>query len=46
VVQIDLTKVKRPLTEALSLFIVKVYGETNKIKVLIEWKPEKNEVQK
>ena len=40
VVQIDLTKVKRPLTEALALYIAKIQGANNKIRVMIQWKPE------
>jgi hypothetical protein len=39
-VEIDFSKAKRPIADALKLFIVKIHGETNKIKVLIEWKPE------
>jgi hypothetical protein len=39
-VEIDFSKAKRPIAEALKLFIVKMRGENNKIKVLIEWKEE------
>lgn len=39
-VEIDFSKAKRPITEALKLFIVKMRGENNKVKVLIEWKEE------
>jgi hypothetical protein len=39
-VEIDFSKAKRPIAEALKLFIVKIHGESNKIKVLIEWKEE------
>jgi len=45
VVEVDLSKATRPLTEAISLFIAKVHGENNKIKVMVKWKP-KNEIQK
>jgi len=53
-VQIDLSKASRPLNEAMNLFIVKVHGETNKVKVMIQWKPKvvikkeepKNEIPK
>ncbi len=39
VVQVDLTKVSRPLTEAMALFVSKIYGESNKIRISIQWKP-------
>ena len=39
-VEIDFSKAKRPIAEALKLFIVKIRGENNKVKVLIEWKEE------
>ncbi len=47
-VQIDFSKVKRPLTEARYLFIVKVPNSNNKIEVKVQWKPEdkKNEIPK
>lgn len=38
-VEIDLSKATRPLNEAKYLYISKVYGETNKIKVSVHWKP-------
>jgi len=38
VVEIDFNKISKPLTEATTLYIVKVQGENNKIKVLIKWK--------
>jgi len=40
VIAVDLLKAKRPISEALRFYIVKIRGENNKIKVLIEWKPE------
>ena len=39
-VEIDFSKAKRPIADALKLFIVKMQGENNKVKVLIEWKEE------
>ncbi len=39
-VAIDFSKAKRPIADALKLFIVKIQGQNNKVKVLIEWKPE------
>jgi hypothetical protein len=39
-VAIDFLKAKRPIADALNMYIVKMRGENNKIKVLIEWKPE------
>jgi hypothetical protein len=39
-VEIDFSKAKRPIADALKLFIVKIQGETNKVKVIIEWKEE------
>jgi hypothetical protein len=39
-VEIDFSKAKRPIADALKMFIVKLHGENNKVKVLIEWKPE------
>lgn len=38
-VEIDFNKISRPLTEALALYVVKVQGENNKIKILVKWKP-------
>jgi hypothetical protein len=32
-VEIDFAKAKRPIADALKMFIVKIHGETNKIKV-------------
>ena len=39
-VEIDFSKAKRPIADALKLYIIKIRGETSKIKVLIEWKEE------
>ena len=38
-VKIDLTTLKKPLTELLSLYIFKVRGQNNGIRVGLEWKP-------
>lgn len=43
-VEIDFAKAKRPMTEALKMFLVKMHGENNKIKVMIEWKEQAKEV--
>ena len=40
VIAFDLAKARRPISEALRFYIVKIRGENNKVKVLIEWKPE------
>lgn len=40
-IEIDLSKVTRPLNEARYLHIVKVHGQNNRIKVSIHWKPSK-----
>ena len=40
-IEIDLSKASRPLTEAKFLYIAKVYGSSNKIKVSVHWKPSK-----
>lgn len=45
-VQIDLSKAKRPLSEAKFLYIGKVHGENNKIKIFIHWKPSKRKESK
>lgn len=40
-IEIDLSKATRPLNEAKFLYIVKVHGRNNCIKVSIHWKPSK-----
>ena len=44
-VQIDLSKSSRPMNEAKYLYIAKVQGQNNKIKVSIHWKPETRPLQ-
>jgi len=44
-VQIDLSKATRPLTDAQYLFVVKMHGENNKVKVVIQWKPKMAKVE-
>lgn len=39
IVQIDLSKTSRPLTDALNLFIAKIQGANNRIRVMVQWKP-------
>ena len=38
-VRIDLSTAKRPITDALYLWVMKMPTENNKVKILIEWKP-------
>ena len=40
-IQLDFSKAKRPISEARYLYITKVSGQNNKIKVSIQWKPSK-----
>ena len=37
-IQIDLRKLKKPLTEAEFIYFFKIQGESNKIRVSIQWK--------
>ena len=40
-IQLDFSKMSRPITEVRFLSITKVPGQNNKIKVEIHWKPSK-----
>ena len=42
-VQIDLSKATRPMNEARYLYITKIQGKNNKIKVSIHWRPKKDD---
>ena len=43
-IKVDMSQANRSLTDLMCFYVVKIFGENNKVKILVQWKPEtKNE---